>query len=940
MLRRTAWRLAEGGGEVVPAPTRASRNGEVVPLYEGGGEYLRNTALRKPLPGYSRRWKWYAGHIINEGALPFAEKTKELCRGSWFAVPHVGRRLPGTPAFHVLTANHIVHPFNYPDLFDFTPGSAVELMRYYGEHDVASVLKTASPDGDDSHKAIKARPDLTYAHEKRHLDIAVLHPSPKECEAALQDVYSHLERQGTDAANALLPQWMLEEFVASSDALRFPFHFQLLAFDCRPLQPGEKVMLHGHTLRDDPTALTPLMVPTVVRGTVRQVVSQAYAQDPTSAAAAAFPFAQQESMVIVEPEKPLEEGMCGGPVLRDGRVVGMTIASVTNEASEFDGCALAVSAAAMRDLCLRVEESWRYPEAPSSNWLKENGYMDYHATSAAPALPGTHRPDDLRITDGKAEEGAAVGNAVAPVEPAAASAAVALVEKPVHETGRVREVLPERYQPPSFLPRPTSSMMTREYIKHKFQAPLPEDYAPPQLPPGHAAHVEGVLSRDRTNPYGALPPDSGMHIPSLPLFPGYAARRGAQAHRDDEDLPGWVLKYGSADNFYKAHGIDPSTAAPGDLKYFRNYISPHDVPGRGWGLYEDRTEAAAEQHVALPESAAPPQLSIPAGGAEAEAEAAPADPPAAPLTSTTMDKMGGMDRFFGQEEYVRAKDTRRRDTLEMLAAKRTAALEAGDAAQAQALEAQAKEFVERERELDWHRGDTPYISSTQEELLMLGADESAEEDDIALLPADDDVEEPGNSVEATAVKPEQAAVKDTAEPAEDPLAITADHGASFGTQTRVARQPPPRAAMSQAPFRHEKEVAWTPPAFPHGAAGEPEAVAAPAAPGGDDEEEHDPLALHDSMTNINEEELAYNNAVWVRGAGTAHLPRSSIPELVENERSRIAAMGIQARKVDGSAFSAQQEAPKPGGAAAPPDTRPPGGAPQGRCGGGGCGTAC
>eukprot|EP01062_Namystynia_karyoxenos_P017007 TRINITY_DN16256_c0_g1_i2.p1 TRINITY_DN16256_c0_g1~~TRINITY_DN16256_c0_g1_i2.p1 ORF type:complete len:982 (+),score=308.41 TRINITY_DN16256_c0_g1_i2:77-3022(+) len=646
------------------------------PATEGGGEYLRNTTLRRPLKGYSRRWKHYAGCLSNRagpGHLKGRAQPRELSRGSWFAVPQVGRFQPGCPHFHVVTANHVMHPFWYPEFYPMGKGEKCEWLNLLGHHDTEPFLLTPSPDGQESHRKFHCAPDWTYADPRKHLDIAVIHPTPDDTGAMLRANFSH-ELRDASGPEAPAPPGALrglfggeenemEEYFGEDmdgDAQNYPFHFQLLSFDCRPLEEGELVSVHGHALVDD-VALRPLMLPTVVRARVRREERGAPA-----------------GFIFVEPQSELSEGVCGGPVLRDGRVVGMLTASVRPEAPHYAGCGMVTPAAAIREFLLQIEEKWRWPDPPPAPWLAARGLL------TGPMAP------PRRIAGAGAPECGAV---------------------------------PRRYLPPDFLPQPVTSAEVRDTIYRKFNDPLPPDFMPPALP----GQEPFAISRDSTNPFGELPPDSGIDIPSLHLFPGYLRRPevGWQGFDDGAEKAWWLIKYGSEENYLRAHGVDPSLLTSGEVKRFRNYIGPW--PGeKGWGLFVDgATDPDAKVYLPSDEPAEDQKLldwsrdgTLP--------------PPAAELPTLSRKGMEdlGMEHFFGEDEYSAHRAARRRREAALIEAERREYLDRGEPVPEE-VERRMAAFLEREEALAWHRGDREYISperaalearARQEELARLDAD--------------------------------------------------------------------------------------------------------------------------------------------------------------------------------------------------------------------------
>ena len=104
-------------------------------------------------------------------------KPGELTRGTWFAVPQLGRFLKGQPQFHVVTANHVLHPFWYPEFYPMGEGEPLEFIKYFGAHDPYFTLHCASADGKAAHTRYEMDPGLTYAHPQKHFDVGVVHPS-------------------------------------------------------------------------------------------------------------------------------------------------------------------------------------------------------------------------------------------------------------------------------------------------------------------------------------------------------------------------------------------------------------------------------------------------------------------------------------------------------------------------------------------------------------------------------------------------------------------------------------------------------------------------------------------------------------------------------------------------------------------------------------------
>eukprot|EP01060_Flectonema_neradi_P005988 TRINITY_DN14002_c0_g1_i1.p1 TRINITY_DN14002_c0_g1~~TRINITY_DN14002_c0_g1_i1.p1 ORF type:complete len:699 (+),score=154.86 TRINITY_DN14002_c0_g1_i1:47-2143(+) len=323
----------------------------IVPASEGCGEYIRNTTLKKRYDGYSKRWRHYAGTITNYGRLPWEERSEAMAYGTWFAVPHIGRRTLSSPLFHIITSNHNIQPYLYKEMFPED-----QSLQYYGEHDFTPEITTSTFDGLHSCARFACDINETYHHLSVPLNISICHLSHEDSITCLKKNFP-------------------SESTTDSDEVQFPFHFQMLAFDCRPVIDSEVVMVHGHR-HTDTDDVTPKMIPTIIKCKVSST--------ETMKAAGVF------LIETIDPEEEFEPGISGAPVLRDGRVVGLL---TTVKLSTGEG--IVSISLHMRRLILDIEERWRYPTPPPYNLLKQRGLLTAEEQSLKQLPPRYELPPKL-----------------------------------------------------------------------------------------------------------------------------------------------------------------------------------------------------------------------------------------------------------------------------------------------------------------------------------------------------------------------------------------------------------------------------------------------------------------------------------------------------------------------------------------------------------------
>ena len=297
---------------------------------DGNHEYIRNTTLKKKFDGYSKRWRHYSGVLVNYGRLPWQSRGEAMTYGSWFAVPHIGRRKLSSPLFHIITSNHNIQPYNYQEMFPED-----ESLQYFGEHDFTPEVSTSTFDGLQSCANFSCDVNETYCHPDKPLNIAVCHLTHSDSKNCLMKNFEDLEKKDSH-----------------DDAVQFPFHIQMMAFDCRPVAEGEQLMIHGHKYSDIED-VTPRMIPLVIKCRVTSTSS-----------------IPEAGVFFVEIDDDFEPGISGAPVLRDGRVVGML---TTVKLASGEGI-VSISAHIRKEI-LGIEEKWRYPSPPPFNLLKQRGLL-------------------------------------------------------------------------------------------------------------------------------------------------------------------------------------------------------------------------------------------------------------------------------------------------------------------------------------------------------------------------------------------------------------------------------------------------------------------------------------------------------------------------------------------------------------------------------------
>lgn len=210
---------------------------------------------------------------------------------------------------HFVTCAHVLFPWDYPN---FYPHEGV--TRFVSQitlGDCKLVVKVPVESGEGSYKHFTSM-HSNYHHKNSALDVAITHPEMM------------FKRYGEMRV-------MLMEVLGAVRRVRL---------DCvRRVEVGDFVWIYGMTahesLFDDETRSEPLMVPTGFKGVVVAAGRGCFFVD-----------------TCIDGGSRVEMGMCGSPVMRDGKCVGMVTARMheSTKRPEIANCAM----------CTFAEDIWKF----------------------------------------------------------------------------------------------------------------------------------------------------------------------------------------------------------------------------------------------------------------------------------------------------------------------------------------------------------------------------------------------------------------------------------------------------------------------------------------------------------------------------------------------------------------------------------------------------
>lgn len=222
---------------------------------------------------------------------PWARLMDATC----FPVDFIGRpRGPSLSQYgghwsHVITCAHVVCPWEYPNFYP--PAGQTKWVAKLTLADTMSQVRLVSVQGQCIYRHFASQ-HHTFLHRNPRLDIAVLHSE------------QNMKRTGE-----MKMLWMQNEGYVIRP------RFELL----EELKEGDHCWIYGMAansqLFDEEAPADPYMIPTGIRAKVKHLEEEHFFLEP------------------LEGEPEITMGMCGSPIMRSGRCVGMLTSSV-HEGSE------------------------------------------------------------------------------------------------------------------------------------------------------------------------------------------------------------------------------------------------------------------------------------------------------------------------------------------------------------------------------------------------------------------------------------------------------------------------------------------------------------------------------------------------------------------------------------------------------------------------------
>lgn len=214
---------------------------------------------------------------------------------------------------HIVAPAHVTCPWDYPNYYPPTGDSRFVSKITYG--DTRTQIRVVSNQGDASYKFFLSQ-HYTFNHSNPRLDLSVIHPEQLFKRAGGESKLLHMQNQG------LISRPMLD-IVA-------------------PVQKGDIVWIYGYTaeeaLFDEEKAEEPKMLPTAIRGVVHATTREQFWVDTMG--------------------EDIFMGMCGAPIMRNGKCIGMLTAKVhaLSDCKELAGCAMCTYSKDIFEFLVEVEE--------------------------------------------------------------------------------------------------------------------------------------------------------------------------------------------------------------------------------------------------------------------------------------------------------------------------------------------------------------------------------------------------------------------------------------------------------------------------------------------------------------------------------------------------------------------------------------------------------
>lgn len=223
---------------------------------------------------------------------------------------------------HVVSCAHVMSPWMYPNYYP-----PVGMTRFVSKITLADTMSQArmpSLQGEVIYRHFLSN-FHTFIHSNPRLDLAVAHPE-----------------QNFKRGGEMKLLWLQNEGFVKRP------RFEVI----EDLRVGDHVWIHGMSARsnvfDEEAVGDPLMIPTGVRARVKHLAKENFYLEP-----------------IDELQPEIAMGMCGAPVVRDGKLVGMLTATV-HESSEnafLRNTAMCTYGHEIRSFLMEVEKQMKNPAA-------------------------------------------------------------------------------------------------------------------------------------------------------------------------------------------------------------------------------------------------------------------------------------------------------------------------------------------------------------------------------------------------------------------------------------------------------------------------------------------------------------------------------------------------------------------------------------------------
>lgn len=265
---------------------------------------------------YQSRFRWRHREV---------EGWNRLMDASCFCVDWIGKpRLPDLSKWgghwsHIVTCAHVTCPWDYPNFYP--PVGSTKWVSRVTASDCQHQVRVVSLQGEPIYKHFLSLQG-TFIHTNPRLDLAVVH-SEQFFKRAGEQKMLWMQNQGYN----IRPRFeVLEE-----------------------LKEGDYVWMYGMAaqtdLLDEEKPTEPYMIPTGVKGRVKSLDTEHFFVEP------------------LDEQPEIIQGFCGGPIIRNGRCVGMLTATVhpDSENKTVAGTAMCTYAKDIRDFLIEVEKQMNSP---------------------------------------------------------------------------------------------------------------------------------------------------------------------------------------------------------------------------------------------------------------------------------------------------------------------------------------------------------------------------------------------------------------------------------------------------------------------------------------------------------------------------------------------------------------------------------------------------